>query len=138
MKNLYYYENKVIGYEDAVEGEVVGLGVGASVFTGSENACRRKVQELALNYEGFDLAPFAIPSCSPRQIRLWLLSLGVTDAQVIALINSLDASVRAATLIEYQYASVFERTHPFVDQVGLALGLTIDQIDEGFTAASTI
>jgi hypothetical protein len=136
MKNLYYYQNKVIGYEDAVEGEIIGVGVGASVFTGSDKACRRKVAELGLDYEGFDLAPIAIPSCTPRQIRLWLLSLGVTDSMVLALINSLPEAVRAATLIEYQYASEFLRNHPFVDSIGLALGLTLDQIDEGFLIAS--
>jgi hypothetical protein len=137
MKNLYYYGNKVIGYEDAVEGEIIGVGVGASVFTGSDKACRRKVAELGLDYEGFDLAPIAIPSCTPRQIRLWLLNLGVTDSMVLALINQIpDENVRAATLVEYQYASEFLRNHPFVDSIGLALGLTLDQIDEGFLIAS--
>jgi len=141
MKNLYYYGNKVIGYEDAVEGESVGLGVGSSVFTGSDKACRRKVAELGLEYDhdAYDFSLAHIPPCTPRQIRLWLLSLGVNDAMILAQINTIpDASIRAATLIEYQYASSFERNHPFVDSIGAALGLTPEQIDAGFTIASTL
>ena len=136
MKNLFYYQNKVVDYQDAVEGKQIFLGA-QSLFTGTENQCRKKVAELGLDYEGFDLAPIAIPSCTPRQIRLWLLSLGVTDSMVLALINQIpDENVRAATLVEYQYASEFLRNHPFVDSIGLALGLTLDQIDEGFLIAS--
>jgi hypothetical protein len=138
MKNLFYYQNKVVDYRDAMEGEQIFLGA-QSLFTGTERQCRKKVAELELDYGDFDLAPLAIPHCSPRQIRLWLLSLGVTDAQVIGLINQIpDSNTRAATLIEYQYASEFQRTHPFVDQIGLALGLTLDQIDDGFLIASTV
>lgn len=139
MKNLYYYGNKVTSYEDAIEGETIGLGAGASVFTGSERECRRKVIELGLDYGDYDLAPIIIPPCSPRQIRLWLLSLGVTDAMILSQINSIpNTAIRAATLIEYQYALQFERSHPFVDSIGASLGLNADQIDAGFEIASTL
>ena len=137
MKRIIYYHQKVISYEEH-NGESITLGTDAFLFIGTEKECRRKVKELSLDYADYDLSSEQIPSCSPRQIRLWLLSLGVTDAQVIALINSLPEAVSAATLIEYQYASVFERNHPFVDQVGLALGLTLDQIDDGFKIASEL
>jgi len=137
MKNLYYYQNKVINFENAVEGESITVGAGTTLFVGSEKACKRKAKELALDHGDYDLSMPVIPQCSPRQIRLWLLSMGVTEVMVIGMINQIpDAGVKAATLIEYEYASVFERNHPFVDQVGLALGLTLDQIDDGFTIAS--
>lgn len=139
MKNLFYYQNKVLNYQDAFEGEVISLGAGTSLFTGTESQCRKKVQELDLDYGDFDLGSAAIPSCTPRQIRLWLLGLGVTDAMILAQINLIpDENAKAVTLIEYEYASAFERTHPFVDTIGASLGLTTDQIDEGFIYASTL
>jgi hypothetical protein len=139
MKNLYYYGNKVIGYEDAVEGEIIGVGVGASVFTGSDKACRRKVAELGLDYEGFDLAPIAIPPCTPRQIRLWLLSMGITESMIEAQINQIeDPNDRAATLVEFKYASEFQRDHNFVTEIGLSLGLSEDEIDSGFKIAGSL
>ena len=139
MKNLYYYQNKVINYEDSVNGESIVTGAGTSVFVGSERECRKKVQELGLDYDGYDLASQEIPKCTPRQIRLWLLGLGVTDAMILAQINSIpDEMTKAATLIEYEYASSFERSHQFIDSVGASLGLTTDQIDEGFVYASTL
>jgi hypothetical protein len=139
MKNLYYYENRVTAYEDAFEGESIGLGAGVSVFVGSHGQCKQKVRELALDYGDFDLSLPEVPPCSPRQIRLWLLGLGVTNEMILAQINSIpDLSIRAMTLIEYEYASVFERNHPFVDTIGFAIGLNSEQIDQGFTYASTI
>lgn len=136
MKNLYYYGNKVIGYENAIEGETIGLGTGASVFTGGERECRRKVKELGLDYGDYDLAPTVIPPCSPRQIRLWLLSLGITESMIEAQLNQIaDLEDRAAALIEFKYALEFRRDHNFVTEIGVALGLTEDQIDDGFIIA---
>ena len=139
MKNLYYYNSKVIAYEDSIPGEIIVPGAGTSVFIGEDRSCRNKVKELNLDYGDFDLAPIVIPPCTPRQIRLWLLSLGVNDDMIISQINSIpDVAVRSATLIEYKYALQFERSHPFVDAIGASLGLNADQIDVGFEIASTL
>ena len=138
MKNLFYYQNKVVDYQDAVEGEQIFLGA-QSLFTGTQNQCRKKVAELGLDYEGFDLAPIAIPPCTPRQIRLWLLSMGITESMIEAQINQIeDPNDRAATLVEFKYASEFHRHHNFVTEIGLSLGLSEDEIDSGFKIAGSL
>jgi hypothetical protein len=138
MKHLIHNTKKVLAYIDAFSSDQISPGAQV-VFTGTESQCKLKVKELGLDYGDFDLAQRVVPPCSPRQIRLWLLGLGVTESMILAQINSIpDAMTRAATLIEYEYALSFERSHQFVDSVGSALGLSSDQIDEGFIYASTI
>ena len=139
MKHLIYSNGAVIDLMDAVEGEQLSVGVGASCFTGSLEDCKYKVKELGLSFEGFDLEIEPIPICTPRQIRLWLLSLGVTEEMIIAKINQIpDSAARAATLIEFHHASEFRRDHPFVESIGSSLGLNLQQIDAGFRIAATI
>jgi len=135
MKRIIYYQNKVISHEEH-NGESITLGTDAFLFIGTEGACRRKVKELGLDYDEYDLASPVIPPCTPRQIRLWLLSLGITESMVEAQINQIeDLNDRAATMTEFKYASEFQRNHNFVTEIGLSLGLTEDEIDSGFIIA---
>lgn len=61
---------------------------------------------------------------SPRQLRLTLLSIGITEAEVdAALVND------PAGQIEWKYATYFNRTHPLVDGLGLGFSITPEQID---------
>ena len=79
-------------------------------------------------------------SISPRQIREWLLSQGITDATVEAAITAqiTDPTAQQIALIDYRTAEVFVRSDPLVAEIGAALGLTSAQIDAGFLAASQL
>ena len=70
---------------------------------------------------------------TPRQVRLLLLQQGLL-AQVEAIIAQQDE----ATKITWQYAERFERTHPLLNQLAVSLGLTDQQIDQFFIAASAL
>jgi hypothetical protein len=73
----------------------------------------------------------AFPTISRRQLRLGLLSIGVTADDVEAEIATIaDAQERAAALIEWQDASAYERDHPLIAQVADALGLPAEQVDD--------
>lgn len=81
-----------------------------------------------------------IPTLSPRQLRLALLRLGMTGAQVeaqIAAMPGTDAD-REAAMIEWEYAPTYQRDHPLVIMLGAALGLTQAQIDAAWMEAATI
>ena len=66
----------------------------------------------------------AMPRLTPRQIRLGMLSVGITESQVdAALAND------AYGLIEWKYATEFSRTHPLIDALGTTFQLTPEQID---------
>ena len=81
-----------------------------------------------------------LPTLSPRQLRLALLRLGVTAAQVEAKIADMpgtDAD-REAAWIEWEYAPTYQRDHQLVVALGAALGLTEAQIDAAWMEAATI
>jgi hypothetical protein len=66
----------------------------------------------------------AMPPLTPRQLRLTLLSIGITEAQVDAkLVND------PAGQIEWKYATYFKRNHPLVDGLGIGFSITPEQTD---------
>ena len=46
--------------------------------------------------------------------------------------------LKQKTLVEWEYAPYIERNHPLIDTLGSALGLTSEQIDQGFITASQL
>ena len=78
-------------------------------------------------------------SISPRQARLWLLRSGITPAQVDAVIASIaDPLTRQTVHIDWEYGLEVSRASPFVTQLGAALGLDADALDDAFREAATL
>jgi len=83
--------------------------------------------------------PAPIPSITRRQLRLWLLSNGKTDADVRAVIAAIpDPTQRAAALIEWEDATTYERAHPLVTMLGAALGFSAEALDAAFREAAAL
>ena len=81
--------------------------------------------------------PEGLPPLTARQIRLGLVTNGISLSQVEAAIADIeDPQSKAIAEIEWEYASQFLRTHPLIEQIGAALGLTPEQIDAMWEAAS--
>lgn len=93
----------------------------------------------ALLASGEPIAPYVPPappvpsSVTPRQVRLLLLSQGLLT-QVEAIIAQSDE----ATKITWQYASEFRRADPLLIALAQQLGLTSEQVDGFFVAASAL
>ena len=84
-------------------------------------------------------APVVPATISARQIRLWLISAGISLAQIDALIDGIeDAQQREYTRVEWEFAPYIERAHPMVATFAGALGLTEAQVDAGFITAATM
>ena len=81
-----------------------------------------------------------MPTITRRQLRLALLRLGMTGAQVDAQIATMPGTPveREAALIEWQDATTYYRDHPLVVALGAALGLTEAQIDNAWREASSL
>lgn len=76
---------------------------------------------------------------SARQIRLWLISNGVTLAQVQAAIAAIeDPAARDATAVEWEYAPYVERSHPMLVPLAAALGLASADVDRAFAEAASL
>lgn len=80
----------------------------------------------------------AIPeSVTARQIRLWLVTHGVSLTQVDLAINAIsDATQREAVRVEWEYAPYVERSHPMLVPLASALGMTEAQVDAAFVEAA--
>lgn len=77
------------------------------------------------------IPPAPLPLLTRRQLRLGLLSIGITAADVEAQINAIvDPTERAYGMIEWQDATQFRRDHPLIAQVAVALALPPEQVDD--------
>ena len=68
---------------------------------------------------------------SPRQIRLALLQHNIDPEMIDNMVAN-----NPVAKIEWQHATFVQRNHPLVMQLGEALGLTEQQIDDLFVTAS--
>jgi hypothetical protein len=86
------------------------------------------------------LAAPAMPSITARQLRLALLGLGLTGAQVEAQIAVMPGTTktREAARIEWEYATSYQRDHQLVAMLGAALNLTEAQITSAWMEAATL
>ena len=84
--------------------------------------------------------PLVVPSrISPRQIRLWLVTNNISLATVDSTIESItDEILKEKTKIEWEFSPYIERDHPMINTIGVALGLTNEQIDMAFIDASQL
>lgn len=77
--------------------------------------------------------PSVPKSITPRQCRLLLLQQGLMP-QIEAMIAQSTDDVK----ITWEYALEFRRDDPLLNQLGVNLGLTNEQIDQFFIAASAL
>lgn len=82
--------------------------------------------------------PVVLPAITARQLRLWLLSQDRALADVDAAINALPVDHREAARVEWEYSTAYERTHPLIESIGVALGFDDVEIDAGFIAAAAL
>lgn len=84
--------------------------------------------------------PWRAPDAAPdpitaRQLRLALLSRGISLAAVEAAIAALPEPQRSAAQVEWEYSSTYHRTHPLITPLGAALGLSLEDLDAIWASA---
>lgn len=92
------------------------------------------------NGSGWAIPTPPIPaSVTARQIRLWLVSHGVSLAAVESAIDGIpDQQQRELVRVEWEYAPYVERSHPMLVPLAAALGLSEAQVDAAFREAATL
>lgn len=79
------------------------------------------------------------PNLSARQLRIGLITNGIDPDTVTATIAAMpEGTDKKIAQTEWEYASTFERDHHLITMVGSALGLTEEQIDTMWMAASEL
>jgi hypothetical protein len=98
------------------------------------DAYTAEIAALAAEYE-----PPPLPVLTPRQLRLMLLQIGMDEAEITASIEAIeDAGARAAALIEWNWATRYERDHPLVAQLAAALEFEPAELDALWSYASQL
>lgn len=91
---------------------------------------------------GFVVEVHATPvpqSITATQIRVWLVKSGVSLSSVdFAIADIPDQQERELARVYWEYAPYIERINPLVSAIGTALGMTSEQIDQGFREASLL
>lgn len=86
--------------------------------------------ELVRTFKQVPLPAPLMPTLTRRQLRLALLSIGVTAETIESQIAAItDPQERAAALIEWQDANTYERDHPLITDIATALKIPSDQVD---------
>ena len=71
-----------------------------------------------------------LPPVTSRQIRIALLSMGITEMTVLDSLNTLPEPTKSIAIVEWEYSTHFFRTHYLVGMVGQILGWSAQQLDE--------
>jgi len=92
------------------------------------------------NGSGWTVPTPPVPSSvTARQIRLWLVSHGVSLAAVEAAVDGIpDQQQRELVRVEWEYAPYVERSHPMLVPLAAALGLSEAQVNAAFREAATL
>lgn len=75
----------------------------------------------------------ATMACTPRQARLALASQGLYEA-----VQTTVVAISDQARIEWEYATMVERTSPLIDSMKGALGMTDEDLDNLFELAVTL
>ena len=83
--------------------------------------------------------PTPVPKfVTKRQAFLALLTVGIREADILAIIATMPDSERGKAEIEFTYAASFERNHPLIKIIGQSKALDDTQLDRLFIQASKL
>jgi hypothetical protein len=79
-----------------------------------------------------------LPPVTARQVRLALLGMGITMEQVTGALSSLEEPARSYALVEWEYATRFQRDNAFISNVAQILGWGDSELDALWIAAKAL
>lgn len=83
--------------------------------------------------------PTPVPkSVTKRQAFLALLTVGIREADIRAIIATMPDSDREKAEIEFTYAASFERNHPLITIIGQSKNLNDEELNKLFIEASNL
>lgn len=128
--------------------EIFAAGLGGLPFawqsdgriSGRENLTSEQNDRLTRVLSAHNPAAVPVPPITKRQALTWLLTIGKSDADVTAAIDTIpDQRARAQALIDWAYPDhPYQRSNPLFDQLAPLLGLTPQQMDAAFISASAM
>nr|WP_314076319.1 hypothetical protein [uncultured Roseococcus sp.] len=133
-------EARVAAFAAALEDHRLTVGVPAPIEHEVVEALARSGGEIEIEEPPAvnQPEPDPFPPLTARQLRLWLLSRGITRAMVGAALQALPAEEIEAAEIEWEYSQEYRRDHRLIVQIGAAFGMTAADIDAGWPEAAAL
>lgn len=133
-------EARVAAFVTALEEHRLTVGVPAPVEHPlidvlARNGAEIEIEEPPTPSEG---EPNPYPPLTARQLRLWLLSRGITRVMVDAALHALPPEEIEAAEIEWEYSQEYRRDHRLIVQIGAAFDLTPEDIDAAWPEAASL
>lgn len=79
-----------------------------------------------------------IADVTPRQIRMALLEVGITETMIDNIINSLSSPTKEAAMIAWKYSTAFQRNNALIPIVAQMLNYNSTQLDNLWIHAGTL
>lgn len=93
---------------------------------------------LADGYAHAPRPPSVPDSLSPTQLRIWLLRAGKLEQVNTLIASDPDPLRRTEKEQRWDYALAIPRSHPLVLEIGEALGMTDEEMDDAFIQAASL
>ena len=71
-----------------------------------------------------------VSDVTPRQIRLQLLRLGITETTIDGVINTLPSPQKEAAMITWKFSTMFQRHNALVPVISAMLSYNSSQVDQ--------
>jgi hypothetical protein len=79
-----------------------------------------------------------ISDVTPRQIRMALLGVGITESMIDSVINGLPSPTKEAAMIAWKFSTAFQRNNPLIPIVAQMINYNSSQLDDLWKLASTL
>ena len=77
-----------------------------------------------------------MPLITARQLRLQLISMGLSLSSIDVFIDNMPEQQRQQARVEWEYATSYDRSHPLVEVLAGALSLNDEEVDNAWRAAA--
>ena len=101
------------------------------------DSIREQLNAALAQIESLTALPEPVTSITPRQLRLYLLSIGQL-ALVESFLETIPGAEGEAARIEWKFSQEVRRNHPLTPAIGSMLGLDSDGIDFAFSEAARL
>ena len=79
-----------------------------------------------------------VADVTPRQIRIALLGVGITESMIDAVINTLPSPTKEAAMITWKYSTSFQRNNALIPVIAAMLSFNDTQLDNLWINAATL
>lgn len=139
---MYYFDNYGWYTSEVLQGRVTNITppiLSTTEIEGEDRANFTGIEWVVVPYKAPSPIPVEVPqSVTKRQGRQQMILMGLLSSVQAAIDSIPDETQRLLVQSFWDDSTQYERTHPQMLQLAQAIGLTDEQLDQAFIAASQL